>query len=334
MNRVGVFTSILETNPTVYTAGQLSIVTSKGDVVKAGATGPFSAPTNIDINVGLADGTYKQVITINPRKFSYKALAYAAAVGKTVRVGYTGSASNIVVADASVAANQNKFGTLTISRVDLGSGVAPAYSVHKNIQIVAGSTAASVLAALVAAATSLTATLNAKFGAGSVTFTSDVASANKYLQFVFAKDKVFNVAIDGIFDGTPVTVTAGVDGPIVSGLTGVEVRAKEREAAILDGYNPTQNDKYSMFDIDNYISAVGTTNYDALLITTRLDKEYESPANETSWDVTAILYADNTTPGTIGTDIAALVAILDEVKTNNGAGLTQAQADLLYAPLP
>lgn len=334
MNRVGVFTSVLETNPTSYNAGELSLVTSKGDVVKLGSTGPFPTGTTIDLAVGLADGTYKRVITITPKCFDYSAVAYKAAVGKTVRVGYTGSTGKLIVVDPTLPANINKYGTLSVYNTDVDSAVRPSVEIHEDVQISTGETTATLYAKLQAAGTKIAARLNAKYGAGTVTFNSGspvLNAASSYLEFVFAKTKVFTVTLDGIFDTTPVTTTAGADGPVVSGLTGAEVQMVEKEAAVLDGYNPTQSDKRQMFNVSNYVSASLASNYDALQITTTSNKEYESPGSPKGWDVTAKLYSANSIAGTIGANIAAVAAILAEVKTNNGVGLTKAQADILYA---
>ena len=333
MNRVGVFTAIATDLTVTNTAGLLTIVASNGTVLATGATGPFVNPTMVDVLVGLNDGSIKEVITINPRDFTFKTLAYVAAVGKTVRVGYDGTSNKLIIVDPTIVNNLNKYGTLTIWHNDPKSAVAPAASVHQDVQIISGDTVTTLYTKLQAAGTALATKINAIYGAGSVTFTSGAPvlnAASSYLQFVFAKNKEFNVTLDGIFDGTTVAVTAGTTGPFVSGLTGVEVQELEKEAAILDGYNPTQNDKRPSFDIVNYVAAVGATNYDATLIKTTLPHQYESVGNPKGWDVTALLYTPNTTPGTIGSAAAALTAILNELKQNHGS-LDVATAKVLFA---
>lgn len=332
MNRVGVVTSLLTAVPAAYAKGELAIIDTLGGIVEEGAAGPYSNPTMLELFVGLSDGSAKQIGTINPHKFTYQVLAYKAAVGKTVRVGYTGSAGNIVVLDPSVAANVGQYGTLTVTYNDLVSNSVPQWGdmFARDVQIKNGDTSATILARLVTAATEIATAINAKYGAGTVTLTSDVASASKYLQFVFAAGKLFTVTIDGIFDGTPVTTTAGSAGPFVSGTTGVEVRAKETEAAILDGYNPTQQTKYQSFNLENYLGGVVGTNYDAIEITTTLPKEYEAPDSPTGWDVSFTIFTPNTTPNTKGAVATAIETLLAEIKANHS--LTKAAADVLYAP--
>lgn len=317
MNRVGIFKDISVGVPNPYDSGELSIIASNGEVLAVGNTGPFKNPTMVDLVVGLKDGSAKEVITINPRNFKYKVSPYVVAVGHTVRIGYNGVSKNIVLADPTLASNVGKYGTVWFHRTDLKSGVIPKDTFHKDVEIIAGDSVATVLARLVAQVTLIVADINAKYGAGSVSITSSVGGANKYIELVFAKNKVFSVTIDGIFDGTAITVTAGTGGPFVSGLTGVEVQAIEKEAAVLDGYNPVQTDKKQLFNINNYVCAEVGTNYDAILITTRLPKEYNSPGNPEGWDVTAILYTPNTTPGTLGEKGAALEAILKELAAVN-----------------
>lgn len=342
MNRVGVVLDLLDAVPASYSKGDLAIVDSLGVAVEAGTSGPYTHPTMLDVFVGLTDGSAKQIGTINPRKFSYKTLAYAAAVGKTYRVGYTGSTGNIVILDPTIASNVSKFGTLTLTYNNLTGSTIPMWgdAFSQDVQIVAGDTTSSILDKLHNAAEAICAKINAKYGAGTVTFTHDIVSGSKYLQFVFAAGMLFSVTIDGIFDGTPVTVTAGGAGPFVSGLTGAEVREIETEAAILDGYNPTQQAKYASFNLENYIGAELAHNYDAIEVTTTLPKEYESPDAPSGWDVSFTLYFENGTPGVKNTLTLEVEALLAEIWANhNGinaaAGdalfLTKTEADALYA---
>ena len=337
MNRIGVVTSVLDAVPSAYTKGQLALIDTKGGIVKTGSAGPYAPPSMIEFFVGLTDGTSKHFGTLNPSKFAVSSKAYEAAVGKTVRVGYDGTSGSLVCIDPTLTANIGKFGTLSITYNDLTSLTIPSWGnvFQQDIQIAAGETTTTLYAKLQAAATALAAKINAKYGAGTVTFTSGapvINAASSYLQFVFAAGKTFSVTLDDIFDGTPIAVTAGADGPIVSGLTGAEVIDREKEAAVLDGYNPNQVDKYQLFNIDNYVGAAVGTNYDCVQIRTTLPKEYEAPDSPSGWDVLFEIFCPNTTPGTLGTVAQAIVDLLTEVNTNQSGFLTQAVADTLYAP--
>jgi hypothetical protein len=347
MNRIGVVLDVIDTAvPSSFDKGDLVIADTKGGIVEPSATGPYTPPTMLEVFVGLSDGSAKQVGTINPAKFNYVVKQYEAAVGKTVRVGYTGSTGKLVCIDPTVSTNVTKFGTLTLTLNSLISSAIPGWGdmFQRDIQIVTGDTNTTLYAKLQAAATAIATAINTKYGSGTVTFTSGAPVLNassSYLQFVFAANKHFVVTLDGIFDGTPITVTAGGSGPFISGMTGVEVREKEMEAAILDGYNPNQKSKYASFDLENYVQAAVGTNYDAIEITTTLPKEYESPDAPTGWDVSFTLFSvtgDNAL-GAIATEIQTLLA---EIKSNNQAlsaaaadalFLTEDEADALYEPL-
>ena len=333
MKRVAVATSLLDAVPASYAKGELALISSDGSIVKTGAAGPYSRSTMIGVFVGLTDGTHKRVGTINPFDFKVEKLDYAAAVGKTIRVGYDGSANKLVCIDPTLTANIGKFGTLRLTHMDITKNTLPGWGdvFEQDVQIATGETNTTLYAKLQAAGTSLAAKINAKYGAGTVAFTSGAPvlnAASSYLQFVFAAGKLFTVTLDDIFDGTAVKVTAGDTGPFVSGLTGAEVIEMEKKNAILDGYNPNQNSKYQSFNLDNYIGAAGGTNYDALLITTKLPKEYESPDAPTGWDVQFVVYAATGNPSVVDT----LKTLLDEVKVASDGYLTQAVADTLYAP--
>lgn len=344
MNRIGVVLDVLTAVPASYAKGDLALIDSLGVIVKPTATGPYAKPTILDVFVGLSDGSAKQVGAINPANFTYKVKTYEAAVGKTVRVGYTGSTGKLVCIDPTVASNVTKFGTLTLTYNNLTSASLPGWGdmFQEDIQIASGDTNTTLYDKVKAAATRIAAKVNTKYGAGTVTYSAGspvLNASSSYLQFVFAAGMSFVVTFDGIFDGTPVTVTAGGSGPFISGMTGVEVRDKEIEAAILDGYNPTQMAKFASFDLENYVQAVVGTNYDAIEISTVLPKEYESPDAPTGWNVSFTLFSitGSGTLGAIGIEIEALLA---EIKANNQAldaatadslFLTQDEGDVLYA---
>jgi hypothetical protein len=319
MNRTAVCTSLNADPAVACAANELLIVASAGlganQAVDATHCGPFAPPTTVNFLVGLKDGTSKEVISVNPKSFSYSVLAYAAAVARTVVVGDASSTGKIKVLDPSVASNMFAIGNITVSRVDPTSAVAPSKIYSEPVQIVTGDTTATILAKLNTAATKIVTQLNADYPSNTASLTANAHATNAALTFVFNKDLAFNVVVDGIFDGSTVTVTNG--SPIVSGLTGVEVNALERESAILDGYNPTQTNLRQSFNLSNYLNAVAATNYDAILITTKLPKEYESPDAPSGWSVTAVIYSPNVTPGTKGANTAAIEAILAAMKTAN-----------------
>lgn len=331
MNRFAVVTSLLSAVPTAYAAGELALIDSLGVIVDATHFGPYAPPAVVDIFVGTPAATPRQVGVINPKNFSYETLAYRAAVGQTIRVGYTGSASNIVLADPTLTANLAKAGTLSLTYHSLDKSSSPAWGnvFQKDVQVAAGDTVALVLARLVVAATAITSDMNTRLGTGTITFTSDVASTNKYLNFVVAKNFQVDVKIDGIFEGTPVTITAGTAGPFFSGTSGVEIQALELEGAVLDGYNPSQTNMYQTFPLANYVSAVAASNYDAIIIRTTSAKQYPSPSHPAGWDVEMVLYFANTTPGTVGAGAAAVAALLLLIKEAN-QGLTSVEGDALF----
>lgn len=334
MNRCGVATELLAALPDAYTKGQLALIATDGTLVEAGVAGPYDKQTLIELFVGLSDGTSKQIGSINPSNFKYSKLEYAAAVGKTVRVGFDGSANKLVVVDPTIATNIGKYGTLSLIYNDLKSLAIPTWgdTFSMDIQIANGDTVTTLYAKVVAAATALAAKINAKYGAGTVTYTGGVPvlnAASSFLQFAFAAGKLFKVTFDGIFDGTAIKTTVGATSAFVSGLTGAEVREAEIEAAILDGYNPNQKSKFQTFDLENYLGGVVGTNYDGLQITTTLPKEYESPDSPSGWEVTFEIYCPTTDH-----PVDDIIALLDEVKANaNGTFdmLTKTAADDLYA---
>lgn len=336
MKRVGVYTKVLTAAEAVvarggvYANGELSLLASDGTGVELGASGPYKKGTAIDIVVG-TKGAPREVITINPYAFGFTKLAFEAAAGQTVVIGSKTAAGKIVVADPTLASNLNAIGTLSLVRKTLDSGVVAPWgdTFTDDVQIRPGDSVASVLAKLVVVATALVAKINAKYGAGTATLTSDIAGNNKYLQFAFAAGKTFNVTCDGIFDGTLNTMTVA-DVNIVSGQTGAEVREAETEAAVLDGYNPVQLPKYQLFDLETYLSGVAGTNYDAIQIVTTLPKEYETPGSPTGWDVMVTLYAPTSEGNTL---MEALAAILTELQQNHqGAPIkVVAAADAAHA---
>ena len=329
MNRIAIVTELLTAVPASYTAGQLAVIDTLGGIVKPTATGPYVDPVNVEVFVGTKEGP-RQVGIINPREFSFSSKAHVTPVGRTVRVGYNGTDNNIVLVDPTIATNVTKSGALSIAFHDLTSNTTPSWGnlFTADIQIATGDTTAAILARLVAQATIQVAKINAKYGAGSVTFTSDVASANKYLQFATKAGLDIGVTLDGIFTGTGVKNTVV---SITSGTTGAEIRELEKEAAILDGYNPTQVDKYQTFDLDNYLAADTSKNYDSVIVNTTSKKQYSSPGHPKGWDVEIQFFFANTTPGTLGAGATAFVAILTEMQKNH-RGMSLVDATAAFAP--
>ena len=335
MNRIGVINSVaaIAVEPLQYTAGKLAIVHGD-DPVTDSSVHSFLPTSVVDLFAGLKDGSCKKVGAINPFKFKYSVETYVPfATGKSIRVGYSGAAGNIVVADPTIAANVNKFGTISVSYTDLTKNtVAPwGSSFEEDVYIVAGDSTATVLAKLVTAATKVIAKVNAAFNTVVATLTSDVASANKYLNIACGKENVrLNVTINGIFEGTLITETAGDYKK--GGLLGADVIELEKEAAVLDGYNPAYIPKQPTFGLNNYIIADAAKGYDIVLIETTLPKEYDSPDAPSGWDVLIAVYCE-TGAGVLGTSATALSAVLDNIQNAaSGNLLTKAEADDLYAP--
>lgn len=336
MNRIGVINAVADAvvNPLSFTAAQLA-VTHGDDVVTDVSEHSFLPTSVVDLFAGLKDGSCKHLGSINPFKFAFSSEKYVPfANGKKVRVGYNGTSGNIVVADPSVSANVNKFGTLTISYTSLEKNtVAPWGNLfQEDIYIVAGDNTAAVLAKLVTALTKLVTKINAAFNTNVISASSDVASASKYLEITSLTEKVrFNVNINGIFEGTLVTTTVEGDA-FKGGLKGDAVQVLEQEAAVLDGYNPVYVPKQPPFNLPNYVVADATKGYDIVKINTALPKEYDSPDAPTGWDVEIVVYCEtgNNVLGTSATDLLAVLQNIKNIATGNF--LTKAVADDLYAP--
>lgn len=324
MNRVGVIKSVIS-NGTPAIGGLL--------ITPSNAEGTYLKPSVVALDVFLNDLSKKHLGVLNPRKFKVESQAYVAAGNKVIVLGYNGTSGNLVCADPSIATNLNKFGTLTISELtSAGTGYIPKWGTayQEDIYIKAGDTTATIYTRLVAAATKIAAKINAKYGAGTVTFTSSISDSNKYLSFTFA-NKLFSATLDGIFDGTSVTVTpTDFSVPIMNGAA---VIVKEKEAAVLDGYNPIQTDKFQTFNIANYtIGAIGST-YDCVLIHTTSDSKYESPTFTEGWDLDIEIYcvrAGGDTNGQLGAVAAALVAAL-KVISDAVSSYTVDEADTAIA---
>lgn len=251
MNRIGVINAVANNvvAPLAFAAGQLVIV--HGDDVITNVSEHSFLPTSVvDLFAGLKDGSCKHLGSINPFKFAFSSETYVPfANGKKVRVGYNGTSGNIVVADPSISTNVNKFGTLTVSYNSLEKNtVAPWGNLfQEDIYISAGDNTAAVLAKLVTAATKVVAKINAAFNSVVVSLSSDVASANKYLEITSLTEKnPFDVNINGIFEGTLVTTTVAGDLK-KGGLKGNDVQVLELEAAVLDGFNPQYVPKTTSF---------------------------------------------------------------------------------------
>ena len=326
MNVLSVFTALLGAKA-APAAGELLILDSKGVAVAPGASGPYTEGEVLSLLVGLPSGKTRHLGNINPKNFSFKYVKYAAAAGKAIRIGYDGAANNIVVSDPAAASNVGKHGTLSItvknfdkatenSSGDLTSGI---------VQIVAGDTTATVLAKLVALATELVATVNSKYGAGSITLTSSIANtAQAYINLACAAGLNAFVSIDGIFDGTVIKVTTTA--PLKSAMTGVAVLAREKEQAVQAGYNRTQTDMAPMFNLDAFRLASAASNYDGMVIETAMAEPY----GHTKKSITVeIELCAPTGAGVLGAAMTDLVAVLQEVYNNN-IGLSQAAADGLY----
>lgn len=314
MNRIAIVTELLHsTVPSTLTDGQLLITDTKGGIVKAGAAGPYVAPSFLELMVG-TKGFPRQLGILYPNNFTFESYAYRAAVGRTIKVGYINGSAAYNTIDVTAAANIAKFGTLTVTFHSLTSSVIPAWGdmFAEDVQIASGETVASYRAKLVAKATKIAAAINAKYGSGTVSLTDSGSAGTTMLQFVFVKGADVTITIDGVFDGTDVTVSGGA--PCVSGTTGPEVLEMLKESAILDGYNPVQVPKYEMFLMDQYGTVDPTVNYDGIVIHTVSNKQYESPGHPAGWDVSYMIYTPNSEAGTLGTEGAAIVALLTELK--------------------
>ena len=328
MNRIGVVTSLLSAVPASYNAGELALIDTLGGIVDATHVGPYAPPCKIGVFLGTVGGE-REIGYINPNRFTFETFAYRTAVGKTIKIGYNASPAGVFnTIDVTLAANIGKFGTLTLWNHDRTRSTNPAMgdTFQQTVQIASGETATTYLAKLNKAADKVAADVNAKYGAGTVTVTKSGSDATTLVQFAFAVGFNFTATLDGTFDGTTVQTTTQ---SVFSGQTGSEIRDKEKEAAILDGYNPTQTDKYVTFPLDQYLSAAVGTNYDGLVIHTVSDKQYQSPGHPEGWDITIELFGPNTTPGTVGAPISSIVALLTKIKQN--VSLTKADADILYA---
>jgi len=335
MNRIGVVKSVADAaiDPLDFTTSELSIVHGD-DPVTNDSSHSFLPTSVVDFFVGLKDGSCKKVGGLNPFKFRYSVEQYVAfATGKSIRVGYSGSAGNIVVADPSVSANIGKFGTISVSYTDLKKNtVAPwGSSFEEDVYIVAGDNTAAILAKLVTAATKVVAKLNASFNTAVAVLTSDVASANKYLNIACSKENIrLNVTINGIFEGTLITETVGDYKK--GGLLGEDVIDLEKESAVLDGYNPAYVPKQPTFNLDNYVVADPAKGYDIVIVETALPKEYDSPDAPSGWNVSFAFYCE-TGNSALGSSTTDLVAVLDNIQNIAGGNvLTKAEADDLYAP--
>ena len=334
MNRIGVVTEVLAAIATPA-AGELLFVDSLGVIVDATHAGPYKPPTTLQLVVGTAGGV-RELGSINPNNFTWESYAYRAAVGKTWKLGYVSGSGVYVTLDVTAAANVGKFGTLTAYLHDPTKSTVPMWGKTwaYDIQIATGETVASYLAKLNAKAALLVAAANADLGATVLATTTSGSAGTSMVQFTVAAGYDFTFTLDGVFDGSTVQVTAGATGPFMSGQTGVQVRAKELETAVLDGYNPVQTSKYEMFPVDQYVSALVGTNYDGIIIKSTANKQYPSPDHPKGWDVLIELFAVNSSPGTLGTHAAEIVALLTAVKAASLGQtdmLTKTAADLLYA---
>jgi hypothetical protein len=334
MNRIGVVTEVLAAIATPA-AGELLLVDSLGVIVDATHVGPYAPPTTLTVLVGTAGGP-REIGVINPNNFTFESYAYRAAVGKTWKLGYVSGSGVYVTIDVTAATNVGKFGTLTAYCQDFTHSVVPNTGLtwSYDIQIATGETVASYLAKLNAKAALLVAAANAALGATVLATTTSGSAGTSMVQFTVAAGYDFTFTLDGTFDGSTVQVTAGATSPVISGQTGLEVRAKELEGAILDGYNPVQTAMYQMFDTSKYVSALVGTNYDGIIIKTTSDKQYPSPGHPKGWDVLIELFAVNSSPGALGTHAAEIVALLTAVKAASLGQkdmLTKTAADLLYA---
>jgi hypothetical protein len=235
MNRCAVATSLLTAVPSSYTAGQLALIDTKGGIVKTGAVGPYDKGVTIGVFVG-TNGNPRQVGIIYPDAFEYEALAYTAAVGKTWRIGYNGSAGDILISDPTASANLYKTGTLTVRRQSLDMSTIPGWGdvFQKEVQIVPGDSEATVAGKLLDAADEIATAINAKYGASTITETDDDTDGSRYIQYAVAAGFQFTFEVDGIFEGTPIEITVGDDKKDFSGTTGAEVQALELESAVLD----------------------------------------------------------------------------------------------------
>ena len=314
MNRVGVVKSLYTNSAAV---GALVIRTSNGYNLEK--------PSVVDLGVYLNDLTKKSLGHVNPRAMEIVSYAYSEPGINDVTLGYDGSSGNLVCVDPSISSNVNKFGTLSIKLLNnAGQGYTPKWglSFDADVYIVQGDTLSSIYTRLVAEATKLVARVNAKYPKVEMTFTSSIDGTNKSL--TFKASCLFNVTLDGIFDGTKHTLSTND----LTNLIGENVIVKEKEAAVLDGYNPMQNDKFQTFNIANYCLATPGKKYDAIIIRTTSDAKYESPTFHGGWDVEIELYCErvgNESDNELATLTQNIITVFKEIKDASSSPVSMSE---------
>lgn len=318
MNKCAIVSSLEATsvNPT-FTAGKLLIV-GNGAIVKTGAV-TFAKDVVLDILCGIQDGDMKAVGKLNPANFNYTSSAYTAAVLRTQVVGYVDGVSAMKVASTAISTNLGRAGVLSVTVKDRTSSMEDRIGkvFADDIIIEEGDTRATIIAKLVSVATSIVAKINAKYGAGTLTLTTDSTANSELLTFAQGSSANIKINLDGIFDGTGVTTTVGKNGPSISTSDGLSVRAAEMVSAVKDGYNPNQIAMYSMFNLDKYLVSNTSLNYDVIQITSQAPRWYEMPSSGTEWVTDFVLYIPNTTPGTKAALTTTVETLLAAIKAAN-----------------
>ena len=311
MNRVGVITGGQVNDDTV---GSLFLYYT-------GENKDTKKPNIVDLSVILRNKTTKSLGWINPRHFEYEVKPYVGYALNNITLGYVSPSGNLVCVDPALPINLNKFGTITINVLKKdGLGYTPKWglSFSEDIYIQQGDTLAKIYQRLLDAAHKVANKVYYKFPESHIETEYDITSANKYIKFLSNSEFLFNVTLDGIFDGTLITN----DINYAQIINGTYVIAREKEGAILDGYNPNQTDKFQTFNLSNYILGEVDNKYDSIIIRTTSDEKYESPTFHGGWDLEIELYClrngeDDGTLGVVATAVVAeLKAISDKVKGN------------------
>lgn len=332
MNRIGVVTQVLTSVATTLASGELMIVDSKGVIVTPGTAGPYAPDVSLQVFVGTPGGI-REVGVIYPNAFTFSPVMYVARTQQVIKMGYVSGSGSITSIDVTAAANVGKFTTVSVVKHDLTKTTSPAWGnvFARDVYIAVGESVATYRAKLLAALTAIVADVNAAFGASTIVLTnSGTTWSDTCFIFTLALGVEFTVHVDGAWTGTVQNTTLGIR---YSGLTGPELLEIEKEAAVLDGYNPVQTDKYKMFDMADYSVVASGTNYDGITIHTVSAKQYESPGHPAGWDVTMDLFSP-TGSSAYGEHSAEIIALLTEVKAKSAGVydmITKTAADLAYA---
>lgn len=315
MNRIGVVTQVLTSVETTLASGELMIVDSKGVVVTPGTAGPYAPDVSLQVFVGTPGGI-REVGVLYPGAFTFSSVMYVPRTQQVIKMGYVSGSGAITSIDVTAAANVGKFTTVSIVKHDLTKTTTPSWGnmFTRDVYIAVSESVATYRVKLLAALTAIVADVNAAFGTGTIVLTnSGTTWSDTCFIFTLAVGAEFTVHVDGAWTGTVQSTTVGIR---YSGLTGAELIELEKEAAVLDGYNPVQVDKYKMFDMSQYAVAASGTNYDGITIHTVSAKQYSSPGHPAGWDVTIDLFSP-TGSSAYGEHSAEIIALLTEIKAKN-----------------